>query len=213
MKTLKELKAGFDGFIDQKVVPIQGKVKIIATALAWLLPALVYTYFLHMPKQEEMDRLLQTKKGLVKELDLVKQRSGRLEEVKKELEETQERFVEASKLLPDEKEIPSLLTSISSLGTTAGLEVVTFQPSGEVPREFYADIPFSISVRGQYHNIGQFLDQVSKLDRIVVVKNLNMGRPERRDGGIFLQVSSSLVTFRFLEQSETENKKPKGKRK
>lgn len=213
MKTLKELKAGFDGFIDQKVVPIQGRVKIIATVLAWLLPALVYTYFLHMPKQEEMDRLLQTKKGLVKELDLVKQRSGRLEEVKKELEETQARFVEASKLLPDEKEIPSLLTSISSLGTTAGLEIVTFQPSGESPREFYAEIPFSISVRGQYHNVGQFLDQVRKLDRIVVVKNLNMGRPERRDGGIFLQVSSGLVTFRFLEQSETNNKKPQGKRK
>ena len=67
MKKIKELKAGFDAFIDQKIIPVQGKVKVMVCALAWLLPALGYTYFLHMPKQQEMDRLLQTKKGLIKE--------------------------------------------------------------------------------------------------------------------------------------------------
>ena len=46
----------------------------------------------------------------------------------------------------------------------------SFTPGGETPQEFYAEIPISIQVRGPYHNVGYFLDQVSKLERIVTVK-------------------------------------------
>jgi len=78
------------------------------------------------------------------------------------------------KALPDKKEIPSLLTSISEAGKEAGLEFLLFQPISEINKDFYAEIPVSIKVAGNYHNVGLFFDNVSRLFRIVNIKDIVM---------------------------------------
>ena len=91
-------------------------------------------------------------------------------------------------LLPKESEIPKLLTDISALGRNAGLDFLTFKPLADIPKDFYAEIPVTINVRGPYHNMGYFFDQVSKLARIVSVSNVKMSSPKKEGGEMLLKL-------------------------
>jgi type IV pilus assembly protein PilO len=118
------------------------------------------------------------------------------------MEETQRLFAEASILLPQKEEIPSLLTNISALGTNAGLSMAKFVPGGERRAEFYAQIPVSLSISGPYHNIGTFLYEVSKMNRIVSATNISLSGGRMQAGEMVLGAGVSLVTYRFLSEAE-----------
>ena len=119
----------------------------------------------------------------------------------------------ASVLLPQKKEIPALLTNISALGTNSGLNMARFSPRPERKKEFYAEIPVSLNIKGPYHNIGTFLYEVSKLDRIVSAINISLGSPKMQRGEMLLSSSINLITYRFLDESEIAAQTPqKGKK-
>ncbi len=76
--------------------------------------------------------------------------------------------------LPTSKEIPSLLSNISQLGKDSGLEFLLFKPVGEINKDFYAEIPVEIRVKGAYNNVAIFFDKVGKLPRIVNISEVSM---------------------------------------
>ena len=78
-----------------------------------------------------------------------------------------------------------------------GLDFLTFTPQADNPKDFYAEIPVTINVRGPYHNMGFFFDQVSKLERIVTVANVKMSSPKKEAGEMLLNSDCRLVTYRF----------------
>jgi type IV pilus assembly protein PilO len=176
--------------------------------LVIILPIVAF-YFLHYTeKTKEIKGLENQAANLRREIAGAKARAAKLDEHLAEMEETQRLFAEASVLLPQKKEIPSLLTSISALGTNTGLNMATFSPGGERRKEFYAEIPVSLSVNGPYHNIGTFLYEVSKLDRIVSAVNISLGGGGMQRGEMVLGSSINLITYRFLEESEMQPPKP-----
>ncbi|KPJ97227.1 MAG: hypothetical protein AMJ60_12275 [Desulfobacterales bacterium SG8_35] len=211
---VNKIKEAFDSFLEKKVVPLDKRIIIAIFALVIILPTLAF-YFLHYTaKDKEIKGLQNQAAKLRREIAGAKARAAKLDEHLAEMEETKRLFAEASVLLPQKKEIPSLLTNISALGTNSGLNMATFSPGGERRKEFYAEIPVSLRVNGPYHNIGTFLYEVSKLDRIVSAVNINLGGGGMQRGEMVLASNISLVTYRFLEESEIEAQKPqKGKKK
>ncbi len=130
-----------------------------------------------------------------------------MEKFEEELRLAELKFKETSALLPKEKEIPQLLKDISALGRTAGLDFNTFKPLPDVPKDFYAEIPVSINVRGPYHNMGFFFDQVSKLERIVSVTNIKMSSPQKEGSEMLLKSDCTLLTYRFTNVELPKEKK------
>ena len=198
---------GFETFIDNKYIPLDKKFKWIIAVVLFLLPAVVFYFFYFQPQQEKKAQLTSKRATLTAELHKAKGKAANRGKSQAELEEIEERFAEASLLLPKEKEIPALLTNISALGRGAGLDFLTFKPQADVPKDFYSEIPVQISVRGPYHNMGVFLDQVSKLNRIVTVSNISMGGPKRDAGEMLLNSSCRLVTYRFTNKKLPTKKK------
>ena len=209
---LKKLREGFDSFLEKRIVPLDKKIIIVIFAVIIILPSVAF-YFLHFTaKTQEIKKLESRAANLRKEIAGAKARAAKLDEHLAEMEETQRLFAEASVLLPQKKEIPSLLTNISALGTNSGLNMSRFQPGGERKKEFYAEIPVSLKISGPYHNIGTFLYEVSKLDRIISAQLINLGGGKQQRGELILRSTVNLVTYRFLEESEM--KKPqKGKKR
>ena len=210
-----KIKDAFDSFLEKKIIPLDKRVLIALFALVIIVPTVAF-YFLHFTKKtDEIERLEKRASSLRKEIAEAKARAAKLDEHLAEMEETKRLFAEASVLLPQKKEIPSLLTNISALGTNSGLNMATFSPGGERRQEFYAEIPVSLRVNGPYHNIGTFLYEVSKLDRIVSATNISLGSPSMQRGELVLGSSISLITYRFLEESEMEAQTPQkgGKRR
>jgi len=80
--------------------------------------------------------------------------------------------------LPNSAEIPSLLKSVSDLGKESGLDFLRFAPSGEIKKDFYAEIPVSISVNGDYHSFALFTDKVARYPRIVNLSNITFSSPK-----------------------------------
>ena len=61
------------------------------------------------------------------------------------------RLTLALRQLPDSKELPVLLTDVTSLGKNAGLEFKAFRPRPEIQRDFYAEVPIEIEFTGRFH--------------------------------------------------------------
>ncbi len=160
-----------------------------------------FVYFLYLPKFENLNQLNSECKNLEKRLVSVKKRAAQINKYREDMKMAEAKYRIAMKALPDKKEIPSLLTSISESGKEAGLEFLLFQPASEINKDFYAEIPVSIKVAGNYHNVGLFFDNVSRLYRIVNIKNIVMATPRKGD---MLNTSCTAVTYRFVETEEKD---------
>ncbi len=129
------------------------------------------------------------------------------EKAKAELEAVTTEFQKALLLLPDSREIPGLLTSISMMGNESGLEFLLFKPNPEVQKEFYAEIPVEIIVIGPYHNVAVFFDKVAKLSRIVNVSGVAMSDPKPEHGMMMVKTSCLATTYRFTGNKPSEGDK------
>ncbi len=210
---IKKFRAAFDSFLDTKISRLDQKKKLIIWIATCALPVVLFAFLYYSPKSKEIAGLNTNKANLELEIQKVEATVRELAKHKAEMQETELKFRAASLLLPEQKEIPSLLTNISSQGTNSGLEFISFKPKGEEPKEFYAEIPVSIAVNGPYHNIGMFLDKISKLPRIVSVSDINMGSPAMVDGEMYLKTTFNLITYRFLEKADEKTPEPNSKKR
>jgi len=115
-----------------------------------------------------------------------------------QLEEMKASFGAMLRQLPNKTEVAELLVDISQSGLAAGLEFKLFKPQNEVPKEFYAELPISIRVKGDYHEFGNFISGVAALPRIVTVHNINM-TPEK-DGELTMNILAK--TYRYMDEEE-----------
>lgn len=113
--------------------------------------------------------------------------------------------------LPDKKEIPQLLTTISSLGKESGLNFSLFRPKPEVAKEFYAEIPVEIQVVGSYHEVASFFSKVGNLNRIVNITNVSMAKRSEEAEKMILNTSCLATTFMFIETPVTKEEPRKNK--
>jgi len=138
---------------------------------------------------------------------------------KQELKMLQLAFDDALKMLPNAREIPNLITSISTNAQESGLEIILFQPKPEVPMDFYAQIPVQMKVTGRYHQIGVFFDKLAKLPRIINIEELQIAARKQAKGKSMastLDASFNATTFKFIEKTGEpdagkKNKKTKKK--
>jgi type IV pilus assembly protein PilO len=158
------------------------------------------------------DQLLVLTKAEQQEIDLrvifekKAQQAANLEAYEKQLEEMRESFGAMLRQLPNKTEVADLLVDVSQTGLASGLEFELFQPQAENPREFYAELPISIRVIGEYHEFGNFVSGVAALPRIVTLHNVNINRA----GNNLLSMDLTAKTYRYLENEErTEEAKQK----
>jgi type IV pilus assembly protein PilO len=175
-----------------------------------------FVWFFYLPQTEKIAKLNQDLKSAQDKLARLKNVEQNLRAFKKQFKETEEKFKEALRLLPDKEEIPTLLTSISNLGAQCGLEFILFQPQKDVPRNFYAEIPLKLEVTGPYHNVATFFDQVSRLSRIVNIGDVTMTEAKAaktQADTVILKTACTATTYKFIEQKEEPKKGKRGPRK
>ena len=174
-----------------------------------------FVWFLYMPQKEQLSKLQGDLKTAQSKLARLKNVEKNLRAFKRKYEATELEFRNALKLLPDKKEIPTLLSSISNLGAQSGLEFFLFQPQNELPRNFYAEIPLKLEVAGPFHNVLTFFDKVSRLSRIVNVRDIKMTTlkaAKTQSDTVVLKTGCTATTYKFIEVKE-EPKKGKRRRK
>ena len=99
---------------------------------------------------------------------------------------------------PNKTEVAGLIVDISQTGLAAGLEFDLFQPQKEQQAEFYSELPINIRVRGNYHQLGEFVSGIAALPRIVTTHNINIEKGDRN----MLSMSAIAKTYRAIEEDE-----------
>lgn len=190
------------------------KQKLIVAVLVSVVVAMGY-YYLYYGKDSKKIAALESKlaemSSKIKEQEVIARNlpSFRLEVTK--LEEHLKLLLDQ---LPNSAEIPSLLANISDLARESRLDIVKFSPRAEVKKDFYAEIPMSMAVVGEYKNYIVFADKVSHLPRIVNLSDIAFSQPKRSGGGqTQVNVACAATTFRFLEQAAQPVVEKKGKNK
>ncbi len=131
---------------------------------------------------------------------------------KEQMEEMEQTFGSLLRQLPNTTEVPDLLVDITQAGLGRGLEFELFRPEKEQPKDFYAELPISIQVRGTYHDLAQFVSDVAALPRIVTFGDITI-TSGGKDGK--LTMSAKARTYRYLEEGEAMPKKgqPRGRKR
>lgn len=145
-------------------------------------------------KEQELRQTFLAKKG----------QAVKIEAYRQQMVDIEKTFGALLKQLPDRSEMDGLLTDINQSGLGRGLEFELFKPGQEVVSDFYAEMPIQIKVLGNYHDIGAFATDVSRLSRIVTLNDLSIS-PLQKDvkgGGGTLVLEAIAKTYRYLDASE-----------
>ncbi|MGA0115117.1 MAG: type 4a pilus biogenesis protein PilO [Burkholderiales bacterium] len=122
---------------------------------------------------------------------------------RKQLADIESQFGALLKQLPGKSEMDALLTDINQAGLGRGLQFELFRPAAqEVRRDFYAELPITVRVTGNYHDIGAFASDIGRLSRIVTLNDI--GLTSGKDG---LSLDATAKTFRYLDESEISARK------
>ncbi len=161
--------------------------------------AALYVYFLYMPAKQELTAQREQHLQLQRKLAEVRAVASNEEAVKAEIAALELKLKDALRQLPDSKELPVLLTDITSLGKNAGLDFKGFRPQAEVNKGFYAEVPIDIEFTGQFHDAAMFFDEVSRLPRIVNIGELAIDINREDTIRTVLKVKGQATTYRFVE--------------
>jgi type IV pilus assembly protein PilO len=188
----------------ERFFELETRQRIMVCALAVVLVSTGYWYFVYAGRSAEMAETMQKIENLREQRDTKQKLVANIDDARAAVRELQASVNQAEVQLPDKKEIPDLLSAISSAGRESGLEVMLFRQKPERFQDFYAEVPVDVLVRGNYHQVATFFDRVGQLARIVNVSDISMKEPKDENGTMIIDTSCSAVTFRFLDEAERE---------
>ena len=188
-------------------------IKIIGILLVCLVILFAGYWFLIQGELEEYDGAQKTEVSLRETFMNKKGLAINLPAYQQQMEEMEQTFGSLLRQLPNTTEVPDLLVDITQAGLGRGLEFTLFRPEKEQPKDFYAEMPISVQVRGSYHELAQFVSDVAALPRIVTFGDINIASSAKDNK---LTMSAKAKTYRYLEEgavAKPAKAKPRGPRR
>jgi len=191
----------------KKVEQLTKPQRIIIYAATVVVVIGLAVYFLFWPAYKNIDKLDKQLASVQQKLKKAKKNASELNDWRNKMKQKEAQYQSVMRALPEKEEIPSLLAGISKAGKDAGLDFLLFQPKGEKPKDFYAEIPVDIIVSGPYHQVALFFDKVANLPRIVNIRKIKMAPQSKKAAGGELTTSCQGVTYKFIEEAPKPVKK------
>lgn len=186
------------------------------------LGVLAYVYFLsswfplgYKTQANEIRALENQYQDLSREVTQAQIVARKLPLLEEEYELLTQHWSAAQTLLPDKKEIISLLREVTVAGQSSGVEFVLFKPKPPVPRYYVTEHPVEVKVQGGFHQLGTFLGQMSGMDRLITVSNLEVKGRDNSEGGPTMEASllASAFTLGGLDPAKEAETPEKGIKK
>jgi len=172
-------------------------VKVLIWALL-LIAVMLIGYYQHIKDlQEQLGREQQTEEKLKAEFEQKAFQAANLDAYREQMVEMEESFGALVSQLPSDTEVPGLLEDITNKGLLNGLEIKSIKLQKERSREFYVELPISISAVGSYHDLGAFISGMASLPRIVTLHDFNIGMQDKNANRLNLNITAK--TYRYKD--------------
>ncbi len=165
-----------------------------------------FYYFVYDSQMPRLERAEQEEMELRLSFEQKQKKAANFDAYKEQLAEIEDSFGTMLRQLPGKTEIPNLLVDISQTGLAAGLQEELFQPLSENQKDFYAEKPIKIRLKGSYHEFGRFVSDIAALPRIVTLHDIAITQSrsdEASSGELILNVTAK--TYRYLDEDVEEN--------
>ena len=150
-----------------------------------------------------LERAQQEERDLRAQFEDRQRKAANFDAYRAQLAEIERDFGAMLRQLPGKTEVPSLLVDISQTGLGAGLDERLFQPTGEIQKDFYAELPIRLRYTGSYHELGSFVSGIAALPRIVTLHDITI-RPQDTASPDELTLDVTAKTYRYLDEEATE---------
>lgn len=178
--------------------------RLTALVLLLVLSLGVGYWFVWQHQLDELDAAKKKEEELRTTFLEKKKKAINLDAYRKQLADIEQSFGALLKQLPNKSEMDALLTDINQAGLGRGLQFELFRPaSQEVTSDFYAELPITLKVSGNYHDIGAFASDVAQLPRIVTLNDLAISAG--KDGALTMDAVAK--TYRYLDEEEVARQK------
>jgi len=157
-----------------------------------------YLHFFYQPIQAERKELVMRAQELQRELNNARAVASNIPAVEAELAGMESDLDLALKQLPNRKQFEDLLQDISTAGKKVGVTIKSIDRDQEIPRDFYAEVPFQLEIEGSYHDLARFFEMVASLPRIVNIGSLEIQVSRESQAATRLKVAGKARTYRFL---------------
>jgi type IV pilus assembly protein PilO len=176
-----------------------------------------YYYFYDLKAQADLDKQAKELSAIRGRISQGQAMARQLPEFRKEVATLEARLDQLKPILPDERDAGDLLRRVQTLATQSNLQIRGFRPQAITTREMHAEWPISLQLEGNYHNLGLFLDRVSKFPRIINISNMALSAKTPPTPAASMNITATATTFVFVEPPpappEAETKKGKGAKK
>jgi type IV pilus assembly protein PilO len=179
-------------------------VKIVAVVLVAILVMIAGYYLVIEDQLTQLDKVERNELDLRKEFESKQAKASNLDGYRQQLEEMKHSFGTMLRQLPDKTEVAELLVDVSQTGLASGLEFELFKPQEEIPKDFYAELPIEIVVKGDYHEFGNFISGLAALPRIVTIHDVKIMRGNPKEATSKLKLVATAKTYRYLDEEEGE---------
>ncbi len=197
----KDIRSQWDAFAFLEKVGKLGKTqRVLIFAGSVILLAGGFIFLFYLPKTTEITMVKKEISRLENRLLVAKRAVKNEAKIEAAFNEATAKLEAALRLLPDKREIPSLLRNISNLGKDARLAFPLFSPQGEKPQDFYMEIPVSIVLSGKYNDVATFFDKVGSMARIVNIQGISMQPAKTMSTTLITKCTAT--TYRFKSEAE-----------
>ncbi|MDZ7783138.1 MAG: type 4a pilus biogenesis protein PilO [Halioglobus sp.] len=172
-------------------------VKVIIWVLLLIL-VLAGGYYYHIKGlQETLSREQQREVKLKDEFEDKAFKAANLDAYRQQMVEMKESFGALVSQLPSDTEVPGLLEDITNKGLLNGLDIKSINLQQEKSREFYVELPISISASGSYHDLGAFISGMAGLPRIVTLHDFQITMNNNNATQLNMNITSK--TYRYKD--------------
>jgi type IV pilus assembly protein PilO len=182
-------------------------VKLVLLGIVAIILIGLGYWFLWSPEIDELDQAKAKEQELRQTFLSKKAQAIKVDAYKQQMIDIEKTFGALLKQLPDKSQMDGLLTDINQAGLGRGLEFDLFKPGQETVADFYAEMPIQIKIKGNYHDVGAFATDISKLSRIVTLNDMNIAPLNKDTKDSVLTLEATAKTYRYLDSSEIAAKK------
>jgi type IV pilus assembly protein PilO len=184
--------------------------QVLISALPAVALIVICIFLIIMPKSKEVDVLVAKQTDLEKKITESEAKIKKLDELIKENAMLKSKLARLKEQLPEEREVSELLKQVSELGLRAGLEMLLWKPGARRtdPQGLFVEIPVSVEVLTEYHRLGDFFSDVSRLPRLVNISDIKLQRKDKEAVGI-INAQFTALTFASIKQEEVQQSNKK----
>lgn len=132
----------------------------------------------------------------------------RLPEFRAEVAELETQLERLRTVLPEEQDVGDLLDRVNAMATQSNLTIRGFTPQAVARRQLHAEWPIGLQLEGTYHDLGAFLERVSKFPRIINVGNIKIRARDVQTAGSTVTAEATATTFVLVEPAPAAGAAP-----